>query len=583
MIDVLVYGGTIIAFNQFVIDSGTLLQERFLVEEKIGVGGMGAVYRAVDQKFGTQVAIKETFYGNTDLAEAFEREARLLNGLHHPILPHVSDYFTENGEHFLVMEYIDGDDMSELLKRGKVFSVDTVVGWTRDLLDGLDYLHSQDPPIIHRDIKPNNLKLTSRGKIVLLDFGMAKETSGNTLGAKSVFGYSRRYSPLEQIEGSGTDARSDIFSLGATVYHLLTGKPPTDVLARASAIVAGRPDPLLPVKTINVEVPEAISDVLSTALALNPENRFQSSQKMSEAFETAMTTGEPIAYAEEAWQDTMPVPVPVNEAAPDATIDLPQQISSAAGPIVLTEEDLDPMAAVIKTAPAFSARGEFRRRMGKALPGRFASVQFRRPSRPNYVVLVPLLLFALALGLYATYRGLRPDRDESVTYQPTEVPQVETNSSSEASGTEVAAPASPEITQPDDSVAAVADDEEPSSKGGEIVNPLDLRKGPIVTSSDRTGPSPKKDDRVTKEPAKTSSRSGPDKPQTKRASSQRPRRVAEPVFEQPRVSSIEAIMTGVPSDRRRRWIDQQIQMDEEFRRRQLRRMRRDAQRRPFPY
>ena len=101
------------------------------------MGGMGAVYRAIDQKFGSLVAIKRTFYGDAELAKAFEREARLLNGLHHPILPHVSDYFSENGENFLVMEYIEGEDLSELLKRGERFPVSTVLGWTLDLLDGL--------------------------------------------------------------------------------------------------------------------------------------------------------------------------------------------------------------------------------------------------------------------------------------------------------------------------------------------------------------------------------------------------------------------------------------------------------------
>ena len=174
------------------IETGTVLHERFLIEEQIGVGGMGAVYRAVDQKFGSTVAIKETFYHDPELAEAFEREARLLNGLHHPIFPHVSDHFTENGGHFLVMEYIEGEDLSELIKRGERFAFDSVMSWTLDLLDGLDYLHSQNPPIIHRDIKPSNLKLTSRGNIILLDFGMAKETSGNTQGMRSVFGYSRK-------------------------------------------------------------------------------------------------------------------------------------------------------------------------------------------------------------------------------------------------------------------------------------------------------------------------------------------------------------------------------------------------------
>ena len=261
-----------------------------MIEGRIGEGGMGAVYLAVDQKFGSRVAIKETFYGDTEYADAFEREARLLNGLHHPIFPHVSDHFTENGGHFLVMEYIEGEDLSEILKRGETFSAKDVMRWTLDLLDGLDYLHSQDPPIIHRDIKPNNLKLTSRGNIVLLDFGMAKETSGNTLGMKSVFGYSRRYSPLEQIEGTGTDVRADIFSLGATVFHLLTGKPPIDVLARASAIVRGRPDPLQPADALNKDVPETIAAIISSALALNADQRFASARAMRNAVEFALNS-----------------------------------------------------------------------------------------------------------------------------------------------------------------------------------------------------------------------------------------------------------------------------------------------------
>ena len=288
------------------VETGTLLQGRFLIEEPIGRGGMGAVYIATDQKFGSRVAIKERAYEDAELAEAFEREARLLNTLHHPILPHVSDYFNEGGKHFLVMEYIEGEDLSEILKREGAFAVEDVVKWATELLDGLDYLHSQDPPIIHRDIKPHNLKLTSRGNVVLLDFGLAKETSGNTLGAKSVFGYSRRYSPLEQIEGVGTDARSDIFSLGATLHNLLTGTPPVDVLARVSSIVAGKGDPLQLASDVNGNVPPAIASVIHSALALNAENRFISANAMQAALEYAVSESQ---QAEAA----MP---PMNEAAP---------------------------------------------------------------------------------------------------------------------------------------------------------------------------------------------------------------------------------------------------------------------------
>lgn len=265
-----------------------------MIEEQIGRGGMGAVYIATDNKFGSRVAIKERSYEDAELARAFEREARLLNSLHHPILPHVSDYFSEGGRYFLVMEYIEGEDLSAVLVRGGAFPVEPVIRWTLELLDGLDYLHLQDPPVIHRDIKPGNLKLTPRGNIVLLDFGLAKESENNTLAGQSVFGYSRRYSPLEQIEGTGTDARSDIFSLGATVFHLITGEPPTDALARASAIVAGRPDPLRPATEINEQVPEKVAAVINSALALNAEGRFVSAAAMRAALEYAISDEGPV-------------------------------------------------------------------------------------------------------------------------------------------------------------------------------------------------------------------------------------------------------------------------------------------------
>jgi serine/threonine protein kinase len=270
------------------IETGTLLQNRYLVEKQIGAGGMGAVYLAVDKRFDSHVAIKETFYKDEQLGDAFEREARLLNSLRHPVLPHVSDYFTEGDGYFLVMQFVEGEDLSDILKREGAFSVKDVLRWTDNLLEALDYLHSQEPPIIHRDIKPHNLKLTPRGDIILLDFGLAKLNAGETMGAISVFGYSRTYSPLEQIQGTGTDARSDIFALGATAYHLLTGKAPIEALARAAAIVAGKPDPLRPASEINDEIPINVANVLNSALALNPDARFVSAKAMRQAVEHAL-------------------------------------------------------------------------------------------------------------------------------------------------------------------------------------------------------------------------------------------------------------------------------------------------------
>ena len=274
------------------IENGTLLQNRYLIEKQIGAGGMGAVYLAVDRRFDNYVAIKETFHKDQELGAAFEREARLLNSLNHSSLPHVSDYFTENNNYFLVMQYIEGDDLFEKLKCDGAFPVEKVSNWIDRLLDALEYLHSQEPPIIHRDIKPQNLKITPRGNVILLDFGLAKLKSEDASSVHSVFGYSRKYSPLEQIQGTGTDARSDIFSLAATAYHLLTGEPPVDVLARASEIVAGRADPLRPVTDINDQVPSGFAAIIKTALALNADERFVSVNAMRQALKQSRDTEE---------------------------------------------------------------------------------------------------------------------------------------------------------------------------------------------------------------------------------------------------------------------------------------------------
>jgi serine/threonine protein kinase len=554
---------------------------------------MGAVYRAVDQKFGSQVAIKETFYGDTHLGEAFEREARLLNGLHHPILPHVSDYFTENGGLFLVMEYIEGEDLSELLKRGENFSMDTVMGWALDLLDGLDYLHSQDPPIIHRDIKPNNLKLTPRGKIVLLDFGMAKETSSNTFAARSVFGYSRRYSPLEQIEGSGTDVRSDIFSLGASIYHLLTGEPPVDVLARASAIVAGRPDPLVPAKSINPRVPAPVSAALNSALALTPESRFASAREMSDAFERAIN-----GMLDESSHESLPVTslgqidavdvVHRAEVSPDVSGAAVSSIldghesNETTGPRVLREEDVaNPLPVIAAGTSAFNARSELRRRLSGMLPDSIPAVRIRRPTRPSYAVWLPILILCFGLALYGAYRGLTAnDSTPTVATEPIASGDAQVTETPENSTTEITNPPSEVVSQPEEHASSIQDQTDASDTDA-ILDDADSSVASVRREGTR--PASEKPGTVSKTPAasvRTAERVVPDK----RASGQRPRRVVKPAFEQPAVSSIEAVMTGIPYERRRRWDENNnTWTEEERRRRRLRRAMRENRRYQYPF
>src|SRR5436190_17572626 len=181
---------------------GGRLQGRYRIVRPLGAGGMGAVYEAIDERLQVTVAIKETFAVEARLRRQFEQEARLLAQLSHPALPRVSDYFTEDERSFLVMQFIAGDDLARAIaERSGPFPRAQVIAWADQLLDALIYLHTRERQIIHRDIKPHNLKVSAGGRIALLDFGLAKTHAPDhsTTQSSSVFGYTRRYSPLEQI------------------------------------------------------------------------------------------------------------------------------------------------------------------------------------------------------------------------------------------------------------------------------------------------------------------------------------------------------------------------------------------------
>jgi len=252
---------------------------------------MGAVYEAIDERLDTTVALKETLFADERLRKQFEREARLLARLHHPALPRVSDHFSEGEGQFLVMQYIAGEDLAEMAtQRRGPFPPSQVLTWADQLLDALDYLHTQEPQIVHRDIKPQNLKITARGQIILLDFGLAKGQAGEVsrvTTSASIFGYTPNYAPLEQIQGLGTDARSDIYSLAATVYHLMTGMKPPDALSRAAAIVNGQADPLQNAHAANSAIDPTVAAVLEKAISQNRDQRYSSAAEMQKALSQA--------------------------------------------------------------------------------------------------------------------------------------------------------------------------------------------------------------------------------------------------------------------------------------------------------
>lgn len=287
----------------------TLIQNRYLVVHLIGKGGMGEVYLAVDQRLGSAVALKRTFFaGDEMLGNAFEREARTLARMRHPVLPKVSDHFGEGDEQYLVMEHISGDDLSKRLDAaGKPFPVSWVLFWADQLLDALSYLHTHEPPIIHRDIKPQNLKLTDENHVILLDFGLSKTSTGQTNISQSgstgsVVGYTPHYAPMEQIRGIGTSPRSDLYSLSATLYQLMTNTIPVDALSRADAMLNEMPDPIKGPHEINPEVPVSVSDVILRGMEVSQEKRYANAREMQRVLRRAFndiqqaTTANTIAF-----------------------------------------------------------------------------------------------------------------------------------------------------------------------------------------------------------------------------------------------------------------------------------------------
>jgi eukaryotic-like serine/threonine-protein kinase len=275
--------------NMLVTDA--LLQNRYRIVRLLNQGGMGAVYQAVDQRLDITVALKECFFREEPLQKQFEREARLLAKLRHPAMTKVIDHFTEGDGQFLVMEFIPGNDLLQMLKvRGGPFLPGEALKWGDQLLDALNYLHSQNPQIIHRDIKPQNLKLTGSGQIILLDFGLAKSLANQmsqVTNSGSIFGYTQHYAPIEQIQGAGTDPRSDLYSLAATFYHLITGVTPPDSLSRATAFLNNQPDPLRPAYEINSQVTPEIAELLMQAMALNRDQRPAGADQMRQAWHAA--------------------------------------------------------------------------------------------------------------------------------------------------------------------------------------------------------------------------------------------------------------------------------------------------------
>lgn len=266
-----------------VLKHGEVLRDRYVIQKKVGQGGTGNIYLADDIRLqGRLCAIKEVEHNQTLPSDIFEqareqffREASVLARLDHPNLPKVSDYFSEGARDYLVMDYVPGKDLRELMqeaKRNKTFlSEKEVLRWAVQISDALHYLHHQDPPIIHRDIKPSNIKITPSGLVKLVDFGLVKIMAPDEVTITVIQGQGTAlYTPLEQYGGDDThtDPRADIFSFGATLYHLLTNEPPAEVRKRFLSTRS-----LVPPSEINPNLSSQVEKAILWAMSLHPDNR----------------------------------------------------------------------------------------------------------------------------------------------------------------------------------------------------------------------------------------------------------------------------------------------------------------------
>jgi serine/threonine protein kinase len=363
------------------LPAGHMLDGRYRIEKVVGAGGMGRVYLAHDTRLANRaVAVKEMIVGEglqeKKAVEDFAREARVLAPLSHPGIPNLIDYFAEGGRHYLVMEYISGGDLQGWLdKQGPKARVPEaqVLHWSRAILEVLAFLHSQEPPIIYRDLKPGNIMIDQDGRAMLIDFGIARFLPPGGRGTQIG---SVGYAPPEQYLGK-LEPRSDIYSLGATMHHLLTGRDPQ----------LEPPFSFPTVRELAPEVSARTERAVMMALERDPDKRPQSASAMlallpSDDVAQASTPAPSSRPAVRA-QPSMPLPAPsggslallktaifsrpkaIAAPAPAAT-----QPDPAVSPTAKTSDLRSRLAVAVRPAPAAPGPSSAPQRPAAPMPPR---------------------------------------------------------------------------------------------------------------------------------------------------------------------------------------------------------------------
>jgi serine/threonine protein kinase len=367
--------------------------DRYVIERLLGRGGFGAVYLVRDRHVKQRLfALKEVIDPSRRDHERFIFEAEVLKRLNHRALPHVYHVFVYEKlkRVYMLMDYIEGQDLDALLHEqpGQRFSLPLVLALMTPIVDALIYLHGQNPPIVHRDIKPANIIMqTKSGEAVLVDFGLAKEyVIDNTTNV--IRHGSPGYAAPEQY-GSGTNPRTDIYGLGATLYTLLTGTIPADAITRVTG--SKRIDPLTPANLVAPDVPWTVSMVIERAMSISIEDRF--------------------ATVEEFWQE-LTNPAPKQQAQPPP----PQSFNIAEGELAQT-----PRPRSIDTPLPLTIPEQELERITTiaAEPLQQQPRASRSRKRSALLIILPALLFIIAVGtgllLFVPRHGSPPSTTQSVT------------------------------------------------------------------------------------------------------------------------------------------------------------------------